>query len=393
MIEPLIARFGQLAQGIRQRAWRARSRWRRARERPTLRPFPTVGIDAGSWAAALLAPQFHLVDPSSERPTDIVVDTSPPPFIQPLAMNPSRRRVPAGRGLPADVARLAADARREVDARRPTRGLRSSAGTEWLDATAVAHGPYRRAHERSATHLVNEELLRCGLAPVELDHGVTVVCATNRPTQLEWVIENFERQRYRPRRLIVVTNSSLFDRAAVEQRIGAVQHATVLHLDEDQSLGACLNAAMEHTDSRFVAKFDDDDRYGAEYLGDMLLAHRYAAAAVVGKHSHHAFLADTERVYLRFPGREFEYTSWVAGGTLVIDRERTGDLRFHDISIGEDAAFLADCQRLGHSVFAADRFHYVQYRTGANTWTQPHHQYVRKAVELHTELAGDTIEP
>ena len=32
------------------------------------------------------------------------------------------------------------------------------------------------------------------------------------------------------------------------------------------TLGECLNAGLDATDARFVAKFDDDDHYGADYL-------------------------------------------------------------------------------------------------------------------------------
>ena len=53
---------------------------------------------------------------------------------------------------------------------------------------------------------------------------------------------------------------------------------------------------------------------------------------------------------------------------LVIDRDRIGDQRFENVSLGEDRAFLAQCHRRGFSTFSADRFNFVQMRTGTNTW-------------------------
>jgi len=126
---------------------------------------------------------------------------------------------------------------------------------------------------------------------------------------------------------------------------------------------------MASSSSRFVAKFDDDDRYGAHHLVDSLRAHGYAGAGVVGKHTYYAEIEATGERLLRFPGNEFRYTSTLAGGTLVIDRDRTGDLAFDDISLGEDRAFIAACNRRGLSTFSADRFNFVQSRGRDNTWT------------------------
>ena len=153
-------------------------------------------------------------------------------------------------------------------------------------------------------------------------------------------------------------------------------------------LGACLNAARDATTTRFLAKFDDDDEYGPHYLSDMLLAHRFADAGVVGKHSFHAHLVEADQTILRAPGREFRYTSHIAGGTLLIDLDRVGRVRFPDRSVGEDGGFLAAVERAGQAVFSADRFNYLQRRHGANTWPISDDGYARGALVLGVESAG-----
>lgn len=424
----------KLARGTRQRWWRARLAIRRAV--PRRRSGVVLHVTGARWFVSLFTPEFTLLGQNStrvrrryggrthsERTTSGVLvaiagpgssstdDRSPTPapdgwsgfrvaigtplddrpFIQPLVMNPSARRPFRARSLPDDFARLAADARRTVGAPPPAARRRADPA-DWLTATAVAHRRYRTAHTRTATDVVDEALgSHTGSTSRRPRSEVTIVCATRRPHQLGNIIANYERQTFTARRLVVVTNSSTFDRNEVERRIGAVHHGSVIHLDEEASLGACLNAALAITDSRYIAKFDDDDRYGAEYLTDALIAHRFARAGVVGKHSHFACFEGEETVHLRFPGREFEYTSWIAGGTLVADRDHVGDLQFRDLSIGEDGAFLSDCQRAGHAVYAADRFNYVQLRHDENTWQQARRQYLRDAVELApTSMSGTT---
>ena len=66
-------------------------------------------------------------------------------------------------------------------------------------------------------------------------------------------------------------------------------------------MGECLNAGLAATDARFIAKFDDDDHYGAHYLHDALLVHRFIDAAIVGKKTFFAYLEGADETVLRFP--------------------------------------------------------------------------------------------
>ena len=189
-----------------------------------------------------------------------------------------------------------------------------------------------------------------------------------RPELVDAVAANVAGQLDVDVDLIFVPNHSDFREIDLESRFRDVADVSLISVDPGTSLGAALNRAMASTSSRFVAKFDDDDHYGPHHLVDSLRAHGYAGAGVVGKHTYYASLQSSGERLLRFPGNEFRYSSTLAGGTLVIDREQTGDLGFRDISLGEDRAFVTACHRRGTSTFAADRFNFVQSRRNDNTW-------------------------
>ena len=195
---------------------------------------------------------------------------------------------------------------------------------------------------------------------------------------------------------MVVTNADGYDQVDVDAVLaplcGELSNVTVLRRPASQSLGACLNDALDATDARFVAKFDDDDLYGQNYLTDAMRAHAFAGAAIVGKHSYYAYLAGEDRTVLRFPAHEFAYSSTLAGGTLVIDRDRTGDLRFADISLGEDRAFIRACHRRGLSTFSADRFNFVQVRSTDNTWAAGVDDFLVGTLPVHDGLPLDCID-
>lgn len=316
----------------------------------------------------------------------------PAPFIEPALMNP----LVADHGLldlPADMATLATDARRlpgphqrtSPGAKPGNGGDNNVAGwTPWLDATRAAHPRYRQAHARATADVVAAAVVAAG-GDVRQVRGlagrhITMVCVTRRLHLLGDVVANFDRQDYPNTDLVVVTNAPGVDRGEVEALVGGRSDIRWVAGDPQATLGACLNVALDLTDATLVAKMDDDDYYGAHYLVDLEVARRFSEAAVTGKHSHYAWFADRGQGFLRFVGREFEFTDWLAGGTLLVDRNQTGALRFADVSLGEDAALLAACRRRGLDLFAADRFNYAQIRHGDNTWTVADDRYLRRSL-------------
>ncbi|BAN03318.1 hypothetical protein [Ilumatobacter coccineus] len=261
-----------------------------------------------------------------------------------------------------------ADAKRIATRSGSARSALASLGTPsrgeaaaWLHATSKHHDDYRAAHPVAAGR-------------------VAVVCVSSRPHLVDAVVANVAAQtEVQPTDLDVVyvanydvADPNDIDEVGLHGRFGQFANFRLIVPAAGTSLGHALNSAMAATDARFVAKFDDDDLYGPHHLADSLRAHGYAGAGVVGKHTYYAHLAERDETVLRFPGHEFSYSSTLAGGTLVIDRDRVGDQQFDDLSLGEDRAFLATCHRRGISTFSADRFNFTQIRSTHNTW-QPGH--------------------
>jgi len=396
-------RLGRIGRGIGNRARRARLARARRRRPPPPPVVPwTLAVDGPPWLAELLAGTVRVVAVDAVPDAVVATHTDRPggdaavPFrtgaptsigeravVDVRRANPVHRSWPAG--LPADLERAARAASRVVEPRPGT--------APWLAATAERHGAMREAQSATVVDVVADLARATGRpGPAPRDETVTIVCVTNRPAELARLAANVATQRHPHRRLIIVLNNDAFDVGAVEARLGDVaDDVRILRRPEHETLGACLNAALDAVATRFVAKFDDDDHYGPDFLGDLLLAHRYADAAVVGKHSHYAYLAAADRTVLRAPGREFEYTSHVAGGTLVVDLARAEGIRFPDRSVGEDGAFLAACEQRGEAVFAADRFNYLQVRHGSNTWVVGDRAFRRGAVDVGTGRCLDAI--
>ena len=277
--------------------------------------------------------------------------------------------------------RAVADVRRratgEGSARTALRSLgRPSRGDHelWHRRTSQCHDRYRAEHPPASRR-------------------AAVVCVSMRPQLIDRVIANVTRQMAHVAvDLVFVANDAGFVDVDLEARFEPVGGATIIVPEPGTSLGAALNLGLDATSERFVAKMDDDDWYGPGYLLDGLRAHRYAGAGVVGKHTYYAHLEATGERHLRFPGHEFEYTGTLAGGSLLIDRDRVGDLRFADLSLGEDRAFLAACHRRGVSTFSADRFGFVQHRGRGNTWSITDTEFLRGCLRVDPDSSDHQVE-
>jgi hypothetical protein len=396
-----------MREGLGNRVRRARLALGRHRRKPApLVPWK-LGVDGPLWFAELLGTVADIV-PSRQADVVITVPTDQSaadgvpvvvrgaerhtrviaPFVDDARANPLRR--PDVRGLPAAFAALASAASRPPSRLGLAHGKRALG--RWLVETRTMQPAYRDAFGYTSRDVVREIAIAAGRpVPALSDHCVTVICVTNRLTELSRIAANFARQRHRSRRLIVILNLDDVDERVVDSAFGDLGDVDVVRVREDRSLGHCLNEGFRRATSRFVAKFDDDDEYGPDYLGDMLLTHRYAAAAVVGKHSYAAYLEASDETVLRAPGREFEYTSHVAGGTLVVDRERTDGIWFPDVSLGEDQAFIRSCERAGLPVCASDRFNYLQRRHRSNTWTVSEERYRRGSFLLGSGCLLDEV--
>ncbi|OUM45550.1 glycosyltransferase [Arthrobacter agilis] len=160
-----------------------------------------------------------------------------------------------------------------------------------------------------------------------------------------------------------------------EQEVRAVGRAhgidDVVFLTEPSAttLGACLNRCADAADGEVLAKMDDDDHYGPQYLSDQLFALDYSGADLVGKQAHYMHLTTSDAVILRSGEREHRFTDFVMGPTIVARAELMASNPFPDLRRGEDTAFLRTVAASGGSVYSSDRFNYVQVRSATgHTW-------------------------
>ena len=241
---------------------------------------------------------------------------------------------------------------------------------------AVHRGQRRIWREHTYGARVQRVLHDVGLAPSETVRrpSVTALVSTNRPHRLDDVLRTVGAQRDVGVQLALLTHGFEVDAADLRARAkeAGVEDLVLLHAGTDLPLGGCLNRLVDAADGHVVAKLDDDDLYGPQYLSDQLYAMAYSGAEVVGKQAHYMYLEAHDATVLRFAEREHRFTDFVMGPTIVARRPVAAKVRFGETARGEDTEFLRRVADRGARIYSADRFNFVQVRgrTGgdAHTW-------------------------
>ena len=216
--------------------------------------------------------------------------------------------------------------------------------------------------------------------------SVSVLLATRRPALLRQALAAVARQTY-PRLELVLAlhgNDGAFAEAA--RRCAALPlPANIVRVPAAAPLGAVLNAAVAAAGGELLTKMDDDDRYGADHVWDLVLAHRYSRAQLVGKAIEFIYLAASDRTLYRAAGRPEAYgMNGLAGGALLISRrdlEWIGGWR--NARRGVDQALIGDVLRTGGGVYRTHSTGFALVRHGdRHTWELDDGHFLARAERI-----------
>jgi SAM-dependent methyltransferase len=261
-------------------------------------------------------------------------------------------------------------------------GLRVLLGSSEMRARIAQRGIRTSMREHTASLRFDEILERSGVAAPRTppSASVSLVVPTNRPLQMDEILENVGRQSYSNLQLVVAAHGLELDEADLKKQ-GAdlgVDNIVVTRVDSDRTLGEVINAGFDAADGAYIGKIDDDNYYGAEFVGDLMDAFGYTNAGIVGKWTHYTYVEGLDAMVLRFPGFEHTYVELVAGSAMIVERTVFDAVKFPSERVGEDTQFLRDAKKLGVRTYSGDRYNYVYMR-----YSDPgHHTFDVSDIEL-----------
>ncbi|AST90651.1 hypothetical protein BC6307_04820 [Sutcliffiella cohnii] len=213
---------------------------------------------------------------------------------------------------------------------------------------------------------------------------ISIICCTNRSVNMENIFQNYKRQQSPGKmELIIVLNRNSLVVGEYKRKANQHDDVTIVQLDEQLTLGECLNKAVKFAKYDYIAKFDDDDYYGPNYIQEALEALKGQNVPLVGKSSIYIFFEGKRELRLYNSGKEntavssiSERTNFLAGSTFVMEKELLSKVPFRHLNVGEDYYFQYDILNQ----------HYTLYSTSANNYV-----YCRsKDKNNHTSTVNDS---
>ncbi len=209
---------------------------------------------------------------------------------------------------------------------------------------------------------------------------ISVVLCTRRTGFLEFAVSQIARQRDVELELVLTLHGVAAEQPAVKSALAAFDKpVTVVEVPGDVPFGLALNRGIAHASGQYVAKWDDDDWYGPEFLSDMLLAHTYSGADLVGCLSQLVYLEQIDLTVLRRGGESERESRYISGGTLVMHRhvfDAVGG--FRPLRRHVDSGLLRAIEAAGGRIYRTHGLGYMLHRRATDhTWVQPVTKFLR----------------
>ena len=313
------------------------------------------------------------------------------------------------RSTPQRAAALAALAAAGVlvSVRDPDADLRECLGERLHDLLAGQAVVHASTHEREQLSIA---MRRCSLRDHSLRSRarqilgatgmdapgpeVSILAPTRRPERLDAVIDAVRSQTYPRLELVLALHGDGFGGdSEIAALTSTLQHPVqVVRVDAGEPLGSVLNAALEASSGALLTKMDDDDYYGVEHVWDLVLAHEYSQAELVGKSAEYVYLERLDKTVRdvhrqRFSERFIPFVG-VSGGVLIIARHVLGAAGgWRRVPRRVDIALAQDVAAVGGRIYWTHGAGYLRVRHGdEHTWTVDDSHFLGRASEVRDGL-------
>lgn len=150
--------------------------------------------------------------------------------------------------------------------------------------------------------------------------SVSLVLVSRRPDLVLPMVRRLSALDYPDLEIVVGLHGCPAPSGLVEA--GGGRQVVVREFPADQVFGSVVDDAFACASGELVSKVDDDDHFGDAHVVDLVMAHRYSRATLVGKSTTVVFLEAIDTTVRRLYGGVREsFTHRVAGSTFLMDPE------------------------------------------------------------------------
>ena len=197
--------------------------------------------------------------------------------------------------------------------------------------------------------------------------GVSIIVATKKPEFMVKIFDDYNKQTYPKKELIIVLNKSYMDTNRWVEKAQEQDNVRVYQIDEDNNLGKSLNVGFEHAKYNYIAIMNECDYYSHNHISRTMDFFRTVEADVIGKAEHFSFFENFGILSLRKNASQYAYSDFVASGTLVMERKVLENVKFsEDTSLSEpsltETNFCKKCAEKGFKIYSIDKSGFCHIR-------------------------------
>ncbi|MEH7075230.1 glycosyltransferase [Neobacillus drentensis] len=198
---------------------------------------------------------------------------------------------------------------------------------------------------------------------------VSIITCTIREENINNVFKNYQQQTWEDKELIIILNKDSMDIDRWIKKAKKYRNVQIYQLHEAATLGDCLNFGVMKSNYDIIAKFDDDDFYGPDYIKSSMEAFKNEDISIIGKSSLYIYFKN-KKALIHVSGNENSITDTVAGATLMFRKDVLHHVQFEKVNRAEDYFFIKQCKEKGFNIFSTNRFHFavIRHDTDKHTW-------------------------
>lgn len=207
------------------------------------------------------------------------------------------------------------------------------------------------------------------------EKSVTVICPTNRKNNLDYIVNNFVKQTYNNKNLIIVLNDNEIKLKEIQNKYQN-ESIKIIQIDEKENVSYCLNAAIKISKSDLIVRMDDDDIYGENYIRNSVKYHVASGGEISGIQKNYIYIYEYD-----FLG--ISSTNDMAGANLIFNREIFDKVQHkvdNWISGDDDSNFLEMCYKMGYKIFSRRNDDFIYMRTKKYNHTSQQNHSLLKAL-------------
>lgn len=248
---------------------------------------------------------------------------------------------------------------------------------DFIERERIKHKGFIKVYEKFTDKYFYNYLLEClnisKLNKYKIERynpKVSVICCSNRINNIDNILENYNRQIYENKELLVCINLDKNDIKKEEiEKLEKNKNTKVFIIDSKEFIGKCLNNLIENSEGEIIQKMDDDDYYGDKFIKNQIMMYDIYDCDIVSKKSYFVYFKNTGELYLRKKKNiDEEYIKFACGSCLSFKKKI--NIKFAEKNRGSDTDFYKKANENNYKILSSSIFDYIYIRDDCNkhTW-------------------------